>query len=151
MNHEFERSFVKDLDSLAKEIELCDENTLLWYAPPGVTNSIGNLGQHLVGNLNHFIGATIGNTGYVRNREAEFSERYFTKAELIAELAKTSEMVQKVLGSITDEQLNAIYPYETFGYPMTTNHMITKLANHLGYHLGQINYLRRIVSSIANS
>ncbi|WP_300665495.1 DinB family protein [Fluviicola sp.] len=144
MNHEFERSFVKDLASLAKEIELCDENTLLWQVPPGVTNSIGNLSQHLIGNLNHYIGATIGHTGYVRNREAEFSERYFTKAELIAEFAKTSEMVQQVLGSITEEQLNEIYPYETFGYSMTTNHMITKLASHLGYHLGQINYLRRI-------
>lgn len=150
MIHEFERSFVKDLDSLAKEIELCDEHTLLWYAPAGVTNSIGNLGQHLVGNLNHFIGATIGNTGYVRNRETEFSERYFTKAELIAELAKTAEMIRNVLSSITEEQLNAIYPYETFGYPMTTNHMIAKLAGHLGYHLGQINYLRRILQSSKN-
>ncbi len=147
MKHEFERCFVKDLDSLAKEIELCDEETLLWHAPPGVTNSIGNLSQHLIGNLNHFIGTTIGKTGYVRNREAEFSERYFTKAELISELAKTSEMIREVLSSVTEEQLNEIYPYETFGYPMTTNHMIAKLASHLGYHLGQINYLRRILQN----
>ncbi|MNE43520.1 DinB superfamily protein [compost metagenome] len=147
MKHEFERCFVKDLDSLAKEIEFCDEETLLWHAPPGVTNSIGNLSQHLIGNLNHFIGATIGKTGYVRNREAEFSQRYFTKAELISELAKTSEMIREVLSSVTEEQLNEIYPYETFGYPMTTNHMIAKLASHLGYHLGQINYLRRILQN----
>jgi hypothetical protein len=146
MNHEFERYFIKDLESLAKEIELCDEETVLWHVVPGITNSIGNLTQHLIGNLNHFIGATIGETGYVRNREAEFTERYFTKEELINELAKTSEMLRKVLGSLTNDQLEKTYPHEPFGYSMTTNHMITKLAGHLGYHLGQINYLRRIIS-----
>ncbi|MDF3026498.1 MAG: hypothetical protein K0S23_805 [Fluviicola sp.] len=147
MTHEFERCFTKDLESLAKEIELCDEETVLWRVVPGITNSIGNLTQHLIGNLNHFIGATIGETGYVRNREAEFSERYFTKAELITELGKTSEMLQKVLGSLTNEQLERTYPHEPFGYSMSTNHMITKLASHLGYHLGQINYLRRIIQN----
>jgi uncharacterized damage-inducible protein DinB len=147
MNHEFERCFTKDLESLAKEIELCDEDTILWRVVPGITNSIGNLTQHLIGNLNHFIGATIGETGYVRNREAEFSERYFTKTELINELAKTAEMLRKVLGSLTNEQLEKTYPYEPFGYSMTTNHMIAKLASHLGYHLGQINYFRRIISA----
>src|SRR5687767_14260101 len=137
MKHEFERCFTKDLESLAKEIELCDEETVLWRVVPGITNSIGNLTQHLIGNLNHFIGATIGETGYVRNRDAEFSERYLTKAELINELVKTSEMLQKVLGSLTNEQLERTYPHEPFGYSMSTNHMITKLAAHLGYHLGQ--------------
>nr|WP_294858475.1 DinB family protein [uncultured Fluviicola sp.] len=144
MNHEFERCFTKDLDSLAKEIELCDEETLLWHVFPGITNSIGNLTQHLIGNLNHFIGATLGETGYVRNREAEFSERYFTKTELISELGKTSEMLEKVLSSLTPEQLDKTFPYEPFGYSMTTSHMIAKLTGHLGYHLGQINYLRRL-------
>lgn len=143
MNHEFENCFTKDLDSLAKEIELCDEEVLLWFVVPGITNSIGNLTQHLIGNLNHFIGATIGETGYIRNRDVEFSERYLTKSEMIAKIIETSEMLEKVLGSITNEQLEKTYPYEVFGYSMTTNHMITKLASHLGYHLGQINYLRR--------
>ncbi|TSJ38979.1 DinB family protein [Fluviicola chungangensis] len=143
MNHEFARCFTKDLDSLAKEVALCDE-TILWHVPPGITNSIGNLTQHLIGNLNHFIGATLGETGYVRNREAEFSEHYLTKTEMISELKKTALMLEKVLGSLTDEDLRKIYPLEPFGYQMTANHMIMKLANHLGYHLGQINYLRRI-------
>lgn len=147
MNHEFERCFTKDLESLAKEIELCDEEMTLWRVAPGITNSIGNLTQHLIGNLNHFIGATIGGNAYIRNREAEFSERYFSKAELINELAKTAKMLEKVLGSLTNEQLDKTYPYETFGYSMTTGHMIIKLAGHLGYHLGQINYLRRILQN----
>ncbi len=144
INHEFARCFTKDLDSLAKEVALCDEETLLWYTAPGITNSIGNLTQHLIGNLNHFIGATLGETGYIRNRDAEFSERYLSKSEMLAKISETSEMLEKVLGSLTNEQLEKTYPYETFGYSMTANHMITKLASHLGYHLGQINYLRRI-------
>jgi hypothetical protein len=145
MNHEFERAFAKDLDLLVQEVNFCDEETQLWYVAPGITNSIGNLVQHLIGNLNHFVGATIGGTGYVRNRTAEFEERYLTKDELITQLSVTSKMVSEVLKSLKPEQLEQIYPYETFGYPMTYHHMILKLSNHLGYHLGQINYLRRIL------
>ena len=144
MDHVFERCFTKDLDTLAKEVALCEEETQLWIVLPGITNSIGNLTQHLIGNLNHFIGATLGETGYVRNRDAEFSERYLTKREMIAKINETSEILEKILGSLTNEQLEKTYPYETFGYAMTANHMIMKLAGHLGYHLGQINYLRRI-------
>lgn len=144
MNHEFARCFTKDLDSLAKEITLCDEETL-WIVLPGVTNSIGNLTQHLIGNLNHFIGATLGETRYLRNRDAEFSERYLSKQEMITKLTETAEMLEKVLDSLTEEEFQKKYPLEPFGYPMTTGHMIMKLAGHLGYHLGQVNYLRRIV------
>ncbi|WP_343604479.1 DinB family protein [Fluviicola sp.] len=146
MNPEFERAFEKDLNTLAQEITLCDE-TQLWEVLPGITNSIGNLAQHLVGNLNHFIGATLGDTGYVRNRSAEFEERSFNKEELIHQIQTTAAMVVKVIASLSPEQLKAVYPYETFGYPMSCEHKILKLSNHLGYHLGQINYLRRITSS----
>jgi uncharacterized damage-inducible protein DinB len=146
MNHEFAHCFTKDLQSLGKEVEWCNEETLLWKTVPGIANSIGNLTQHLIGNLNHFIGATLGETGYVRNREAEFSEHYLSKDEMISKLNETEEMLEKVLGSLTTEQLEKAYPNEPFGYPMTTLHMIMKLAGHLGYHLGQINYMRRIIS-----
>ncbi len=144
INHEFARCFTKDLESLAKEIELCDE-ALLWQVLPGVTNSIGTLTQHLIGNLNHFIGATLGNTGYIRTREREFSERYLSKIEMILEIKRTSDMLEKALHSLTAKDLLKIYPLEPFGYTMTTGHMIMKLASHLGYHLGQINYLRRLL------
>lgn len=146
MNPEFERAFEKDLNALIQEINLCDEQTHLWTVLPGITNSIGNLAQHLIGNLNHFIGATLGNSGYVRNRSAEFEERYFTKEELIEQLGTTSTLVVQVIHSLTPEQLKAVYPYEPYGYPMSCEHMILKLSNHLGYHLGQINYLRRILN-----
>ena len=143
MDHEFARCFTKDLDSLAKEVELCNEETL-WMILPGITNSIGNLTQHLIGNLNHFIGATLGETGYVRNRDREFAEAYLTKTEMIAKITETSAMLEQVIGSLTELDLLKKFPYETFGYEMTTGHMITKLTSHLGYHLGQINYMRRI-------
>lgn len=143
MNHDFARCFTKELDSLAKELELCD-NALLWKALPGITNTIGILTQHLIGNLNHFIGATLGNTGYVRNRDREFSEQYLSKAEMISGLEQTAAMVEQVLNGLTEEDLQKTYPLEPFGYAMTTNHLLLKLANHLGYHAGQVNYLRRI-------
>lgn len=143
MNHAFARCFTKDLDSLAKELALCDED-LLWQVLPGVTNSIGTLTQHLIGNLNHFIGATLGETGYERTRDREFSERYLSKAEMLAELTKTAAMLEKTIDSLSEEDLQKTYPLEPYGYPMSTAHMILKLASHLGYHLGQVNYLRRI-------
>jgi uncharacterized damage-inducible protein DinB len=145
MNHEFERAFSRDLELLIQEIKMCDEETELWFVPAGITNSIGHLSQHLIGNLNHFIGALIGETGYIRNRPAEFEERSLNKIELIEQLTITSKMVSEVLKSLNTQQLEQIYPTENFGYPMTINHMLLKLANHLGYHLGQINYLRRIL------
>ena len=64
--------FRKDLSKLIGEIDLYKNETDLWKIKDGISNSGGNLTLHLIGNLNHFIGATLGNTGYVRERDKEF-------------------------------------------------------------------------------
>jgi uncharacterized damage-inducible protein DinB len=97
-----------------------------------------------LGNLNNYIGAILGNTGYVRNRPAEFSEKN-TKEFLIKSLEETTEMVKNVILSIDSDVFNQVYPDNVFGHEMKTDYFLIHLVGHLNYHLGQINYHRRIL------
>jgi len=98
----------------------------------------------LVGNLKHFIGAVLGGTGYVRDRDAEFTSKSVSRAQLIAAVDETTEIVSTTLAKLTGDELAATYPIDVFGEPMTTEYFITHLATHFNYHLGQINYHRRL-------
>ncbi|MFH6982000.1 DinB family protein [Marinoscillum luteum] len=139
--------FEKDLNILIKEIDSYSEESDLWKTAPGITNSAGNLALHLVGNLQHFIGAILGDTGYVRNREAEFSDRNVPKAKILQDIQKTIGVVSATLSKLNDQEINDIYPIEVFGKPMTTLHFLVHLEGHLNYHLGQVNYHRRLLAS----
>ena len=139
--------FEKDLNILIREVDSYSEESDLWKTAPGITNSAGNLALHLVGNLQHFIGAVSGDTGYVRNREAEFSDRNVPKAKILQDIQETIAVVSATLTKLNDEQLNDIYPIEVFGKPMTTLHFLVHLEGHLNYHLGQVNYHRRLLAS----
>ena len=138
--------FIRDLDQLHKEIESYQNEDELWTIKEGIANSAGTLGLHLTGNINHFIGAQLGKTGYIRNREAEFSDRNVTRASLLEKISNTSAMVEKVLSDLTEEQLSAPYPLEVFGQPMSTEFFLLHLYGHLNYHLGQVNYHRRLLT-----
>mgnify|MGYP003337021022 CR=1 FL=1 len=111
---------------------------------PGVTNSIGNLCLHLTGNLNHFIGAGLGNTNYVRNRDAEFSSKNIDRKILLSQLDDAAEMIKAVLPELNDDDMKKDSPKSTPDRMMTTGYLLLHLLAHFNYHLGQINYLRRI-------
>jgi hypothetical protein len=96
--------------------------------------------------LQHFIGTVLGNTGYVRNREAEFSSKHIPREKLLEEIEKTKAAIATVLPDLPHEQLHAPYPVEVFGHPMATVFFLMHLATHLGYHLGQVNYHRRMIA-----
>ncbi len=136
----------RDLNKLAEEIRLYPDEATLWKVVPGIANSAGNLCLHLCGNLQHFIGTVLGNTGYVRNREAEFSSKDIPRAKLLEEIEKTKAAIAKVVPDLPHEQLHATYPVEVFGHPMATVFFLMHLATHLGYHLGQVNYHRRMIA-----
>jgi hypothetical protein len=131
---------------LIKEISLFENEKDLWIVTKGISNSAGTLALHLTGNLNHFVGNVLGNTGYVRNREAEFSDRDIPKKEIIEGIEQVKTVVQDTLESLTDVELNKIYPREILDSPITTEFFLNHLHGHLNYHLGQINYHRRILS-----
>lgn len=138
--------FQGDIQKLYKEIEMYQDESKLWEVLDGTSNSGGNLALHLMGNLNSYFGKNLGNTGYVRNREAEFSEKHIPKAILLKSIEEVNQVVSKVLENLTDEQMNAVYPENVLGYEMTTEYFLIHLHGHLTYHTGQINYHRRVLS-----
>jgi uncharacterized damage-inducible protein DinB len=133
------------LNKLKTEIESYRNETAIWKTDKNISNSAGNLCLHLVGNLNNYIGAELGKTGYIRNREQEFSLKDIPQAELIEKVTATVDMVDDVLSQLTPEDLEKEYPLAVFGDTMTTGYFLIHLITHLDYHLGQINYHRRLL------
>lgn len=138
---------LRDLDKLEKEISLYPTLTSLWEVRGDIKNAGGNLCLHLCGNLQHFIGAILGNSGYVRNREKEFSLTGLSAKDLVREVITTKEAVKQALAKMDPAQLEKNYPVLVFEEPMTTLYFLIHLAAHLEYHLGQINYHRRLTST----
>jgi len=137
--------YLRDLEKLKTEITSYKNEEELWKVSGEIANSAGNLCLHICGNLQHFIGATLGKTGYVRKRDEEFSRKTVAIRDLVAEIDLTIKTVQKTLNELNEEDLTKTYPINVFGYEMTTNYFLTHLTTHLTYHLGQINYHRRLL------
>ena len=143
-----EQLLIRDLKKLQQEIAAYKDETLLWKTVEGISNSAGNLCLHLIGNLNTFIGSTLGNTGYIRNRELEFSSKNIPRDWMLENIEQLLITIKATFEKISDEELKLIYPLEVLGYPMTTLYFLIHLQAHLNYHLGQINYHRRILGKI---
>lgn len=137
--------FNRDLNKLKSEIGSYKNEANLWIIDKNIANSAGNLCLHLIGNLNTYIGATLGGSNYIRNRELEFSLKDVPKQELINMIEATLVVVNETLGKITEEQLNSEYPMLVFQEKTLTEFFLVHLATHLTYHLGQINYHRRLL------
>lgn len=137
--------FDRDLDRLVNEISLFKKEENLWLVKGRILNAAGNLCLHLVGNLNTYIGKNLDNTGYVRNRDAEFSSKNVSQRELLNQIQKTKEVVGNSLRNFRENQLSEIYPEHALGYEMTNSYFLIHLSGHLNYHLGQINYIRRML------
>jgi len=137
--------FKRDLNRLKKEIELYQNENQIWTIQKGITNSAGNICLHLIGNLNTYIGTILGNTDYVRNRELEFSLKDIPKAELICKIEETIIVVDHALDKLSEKELRMNFPILVFETEMSTEFMLIHLTTHLAYHLGQINYHRRLL------
>ncbi len=138
--------YQKELDKLKEEINLYASDEQLWALPLGVSNSGGNLCLHLTGSLLHFIGATLGDTGYIRNRDAEFKLKKIPSQKLLEEIDNTRSVLVDTLEQVSRKELEGIYPIVVFGEPMTTEFFLIFLLKHFSYHLGQINYHRRLTA-----
>lgn len=139
--------FNRDLNQLKLEIKSYHSETQLWVIDKNILNSGGNLCLHLIGNINNYIGSELGKTGYIRNRPLEFSLKNIPKAELINKIEETIIVVNNTLDSLTENDLDAIYPQIVFEKEMTTGFFLIHLSTHLAYHLGQINYHRRLLDA----
>jgi len=139
--------FQRDLAKVSSELNQYPNEEQIWAVPPGITNSAGNLCLHLIGNLNTYIGGELGQSGYVRQRDLEFSLRDIPRAVLLAQLDETASLVSRTLLSLNEARLDEEYPLLVFENKTSTGFMLVHLATHLAYHLGQINYHRRLVTA----
>ncbi|MGL4631161.1 MAG: DUF1572 family protein [Leadbetterella sp.] len=145
LRHTLLSLFQRDLNSLINELNLYKEEINIWKIENNISNSAGNLTLHLIGNLNTYIGKEIGKTNYVRNRELEFSQKNVSRLELIEKLNHTITVIKQALNSLTEEDLKNEYPILVFSEMTTTEYLLVHLTTHLTYHLGQINYHRRLI------
>ena len=139
-----QKLMLRDLTKLRQEIKAYSSDDKLWTIAGDIKNPAGNLCLHLCGNLQHYIGSVLGKSSYIRNRDAEFASRGLPKETLIAEIDSTIMQVEKALNHLDSASLEQPYPEEVFNRPMTTGYFLIHLAGHLNYHLGQVNYHRRL-------
>jgi Protein of unknown function (DUF1572) len=137
--------FARDLGRLKIEVELYANENNLWRVEKDIANPAGNLCLHLIGNLNTYIGKEIGKTNYIRNRALEFSSKNISKVELIKKIDETILVVNNSLDKLTPEDLPKEYPIIVFDKSTSTEYLLVHLTTHLTYHLGQINYHRRLL------
>ena len=137
---------LRELDALRRAVEAYPDDASLWARPPGVPNAGGTLALHLAGNIQHYVGAVLGGSGYRRDRDAEFARRDVPRAALLAEIDAAHLAVERAFGVMTDEALEKAYPEPISGRVVGTADYLVHLASHLAYHLGQLDYHRRMVT-----
>lgn len=139
--------FDRDLRALEREVNAYPDERDLWAAVPGITNVAGTLVLHLAGNLQHYIGAMLGGTGYVRDRPAEFARRNVPRSELLFQVAAARAAVRNALsGAGASLDLDGDFPERVAGKAVATGDYLMHLTTHFAYHLGQIDYHRRVVT-----
>ena len=136
----------RELAGVRRSVEAYPDEESLWVHPKGLPNTGGNLALHIAGNLQHFFGARLGSTGYVRDRESEFTRRDVPKKELLAGLDAASKAIDAGLGSISPDAWLKTYPEQVGGRTMSTELFAIHLLSHLAYHMGQLDYHRRVVT-----
>ena len=137
--------FNRDLNILKTEVKAYTSEKNLWLLDEHIKNSAGNLCLHLIGNLNHFIGHDLGNTNYIRQRELEFSLRNVPRTELLKQIDEVIIVVEQTLKTLTASDLQKEFKRRVLEDTMTTEYFLVHLSTHLAYHLGQINYHRRLL------
>jgi uncharacterized damage-inducible protein DinB len=136
----------RDLRALAREVEAYPEDAALWQLPEGVPNSAGTLVLHLTGNIQHFVGARLAGTGFVRDRHAEFSARGVPRTALLVQIEAARSAVRSAAEKLTEEALELDFPEVVGGMRVSTGEYLIHLVSHFDYHLGQVDYHRRLVT-----
>ena len=142
---QFLEFFVRDLNVLKQELNTYSNEETIWHVEPQINNSGGNLILHLIGNINYFIGTQLGATGYIRDRDAEFALKKVPRAQIVADIDKTIAMLNKVMPKLTESDMAKTFPIKKNNKEETNAHFLIHLYGHFSYHLGQINYHRRLL------
>jgi len=134
----------RELETVKAEIVSYPDDASVWATPPGIANSAGTLALHLAGNLSAYVGAQLGKTGYVRDRDREFAARDLPRSEILKALDGALDIVESSLAPLSDADLHGRYPLAFGDTTLGTGDFLIHLVSHLGYHLGQIDYHRRL-------
>lgn len=144
----FARILTRELERLIRLLEAYPDEESLWRVEGSVRNSAGTLALHMAGNLEHFVGHVLGESDYVRDREAEFGERDVPRGEMIRRIRRCQETVRESLDTMSDETLLDPCPGPlpgSLGAEPSAAEFLTHLTWHLGWHLGQVDYHRRLL------
>ena len=145
LNNDLAEFYERDICKLIEEVNLFNNEEDLWRVQGSVKNSCGNLALHIIGGLNYLIGTTLAHTGYIRNRDQEFIRKRVARKDVVAQLGELIPMINKTVNAFTPEEMEAEYPI-FFDKPNTSvSYVLIQLLLHLNYHLGQVNYLRRVL------
>jgi uncharacterized damage-inducible protein DinB len=136
----------RDLQTLRRQVEAYPDDDALWQLPEGAPNSAGTLVLHLTGNIQHFFGARLGGSGFVRDRPAEFSARGVSRAALLGQIEAARGAVRAAAKQVDDAALRRDFPEIVGGVRVTTGEYLIHLVSHFTYHLGQVDYHRRLVT-----
>jgi uncharacterized damage-inducible protein DinB len=139
----------RELRAVRRELEAYPDDAAVWRAAPGIPNTGGTLALHVAGNIQHFIGAILGRDGYRRDRDAEFARRDVPRAQLVAGIDAAIAAVERTLPRISADQLAAPYPEPIAKRTVSAHVFLVHLVTHLAYHLGQLDYHRRVVTGNA--
>jgi hypothetical protein len=137
----------RDLSTLLRHVEAFPSDEMLWQLVPGVANSAGNLILHLEGNLREYVGRQLGNIPYTRDRDGEFGMKSVGKNDLVRRLEGLVGMIPAVITSLSPAQLESMYPEAVLERELTVHGFLVHLYGHLGWHMGQIDYLRRVLTA----
>jgi hypothetical protein len=140
----------RDLRALRRELEAYADERDIWRIQPGISNSAGNLTLHLTGNLQYFIGTVLGSSGYVRDRDAEFNRRDVPRTELLRQVDAAIAALP-LLSRVSDADLAKPFPLPVAGVTLATGDFMIHLAAHFTWHLGQVDYHRRLLTGQAGA
>ena len=146
MTDELAALYARDIARLIQELQAFPDTASVWATAPGVTNAAGTLALHLEGNLREYIGRQLGRIDFTRDRPLEFSARDVAREDLIARLEAVHQMVPRVIASLSDDDLSRPYPEKYNGQSLTVRMFLMHLEAHFNYHLGQVDYLRRVAT-----
>ena len=149
ITEELAELFRRDLTKLLQQLRAFTDEDAIWQCPAGIPNSAGNLVLHLEGNLREYIGRLLGGIPYCRTRDLEFSAKGVPAVEMAARIEEVRGFVPRVIEGLSAAQLDARFPEDPLGEPLSTRQFLIHLYGHLNYHLGQINYLRRMLAARA--
>ena len=151
LTEDIARLFARDLGAVRREITAYPDDASPWRMLPGLPNCGGTLVLHLAGNLRHFVGAVLGGSGYVRDRDTEFGLRDVSRAELDALVGETADEVGRAMSTLDPSRLADAYPLAIREQTVNTQRFLLHLVSHLTYHLGQLDAHRRVVTGDASS